>query len=467
MRFIDRFTTLAVKQTYSSTPLTFIEPKAIHNTSNNIDAISLQSLIDKHSPELSNDAKSSLHPWLVNGHLQTIYASYNSFVDRDIVSYKRFIIDYPDHGQGALDFAVSPFNDHQQDTNEEVYIPETQTDFSLPTEFDYSFIHPDTVKPSDDSKPMLIVLHGLTGGSAESYVRAIIKSITSSQFGFEACVLNSRGCCNSSITTPKLYNGGWTNDIRFAVKKLRELYPNRPFYMIGFSLGASMLANYLGEESSKSDIKCAVVMGNPWNLSRSSYYINNTPVGKWAYSPALGNNLVDLTKKHLPVLRTNIEFQDSFKDEKLNSIKTVIEFDDTYTGPLFGYKDAQDYYNDSSSYKRIATIRTPLLAINAMDDPIVGSDSLPDDLIKQNPFVILDKTSIGGHIAWFKNSSGERWYAEPICKFFKAFNDEITMKGLIPNPEVINSLPKANVKHVRTTDLNKKENESMLKPLAI
>lgn len=77
--------------------------------------------------------------------------------------------------------------------------------------------------------------------------------------------------------------------------------------------------------------------------------------------------------------------------------------------------------------------RIPFLAIHAEDDPVsllllgperstltdqlqvVGSESLPYQEVKQNPFTVLLTSTMGGHLGWFEPGSG-RWYAKPVCR---------------------------------------------------
>lgn len=61
--------------------------------------------------------------------------------------------------------------------------------------------------------------------------------------GWEACVVNSRGCARSKITTGVLYNARATWDVRQVVNWLRKSFPNRPLFGIGYSLGANILVN--------------------------------------------------------------------------------------------------------------------------------------------------------------------------------------------------------------------------------
>jgi uncharacterized protein len=52
------------------------------------------------------------------------------------------------------------------------------------------------------------------------------------------------------------------------------------------------------------------------------------------------------------------------------------EFDEAVTAKIFGYKDVWDYYTRASSTIKLPDIKTPLLVIQSLDDPIVCT-SLP------------------------------------------------------------------------------------------
>ena len=172
-------------------------------------------------------------------------------------------------------------------------------------------------------------------------------------------------------------------------------------------------------------------------------------MGAHFYSSALAKNLIDLAQKHMEVLRENPVLNKNYT-EKMKSIKTVEDFDNLFTGPMFGYNTATEYYRNASSCNRLLSIRTPFLAINALDDPIVGYESLPVLEVKDNPYVLMLQTTKGGHVAWFKDSKGNRWYTDPLCKFLSSFHNEIVLKGLKP---IINkaNLPTNNIGPVMTT----------------
>jgi predicted alpha/beta-fold hydrolase len=55
-------------------------------------------------------------------------------------------------------------------------------------------------------------------------------------------VFNARGCANSELKTPRLFNGARTDDLRTALIAVQEkLGASTPLVGIGFSLGSNIL----------------------------------------------------------------------------------------------------------------------------------------------------------------------------------------------------------------------------------
>ena len=108
------------------------------------------------------------------------------------VYYKRRVFAAEDlnfDGTFTVDFAVAPF---------------AGNDVSLPPRTSYFSDDEYNAFASSDRKPMVVTLHGLSGGSYEIYLRSVLKPLLDA--GWEACVVNSRGCAKSNITSGVLYN---------------------------------------------------------------------------------------------------------------------------------------------------------------------------------------------------------------------------------------------------------------------
>jgi predicted alpha/beta-fold hydrolase len=170
-----------------------------------------------------------LNPLLFNGHLQTIWTVVKN--DSVPIYYKRKIFEGEDPnfaGSFAVDFVVDPYE---------------KIDSTLPSRTTYYTDDELESIGSLNSRPMLVALHGLSGGSHEVYLRHVLAPLFEKDQDWEACVVNARGCAMSKITSSVLFNARATWDTRQVVKWLRKTFPNRPLFGIGFSLGANILVN--------------------------------------------------------------------------------------------------------------------------------------------------------------------------------------------------------------------------------
>lgn len=141
----------------------------------------------------------NLNPLLFNGHLQTMWTATKPHGPS--VYYRRKMFEAENEayeGTFAVDFVVEPHDEVDPNLcRRTVHFTDEQWDNI----------------GSDDSKPMLIVLHGLSGGSHEIYLRHCIKPLID-QGGWEICILNARGCARTKLTSGVLYNARATWDVR-------------------------------------------------------------------------------------------------------------------------------------------------------------------------------------------------------------------------------------------------------------
>ncbi|MCJ1446779.1 MAG: hypothetical protein MMC23_007286 [Stictis urceolatum] len=335
------------------------------------------------------------------------------------IYYKRRIFEAADPdfaGTFAVDFVVPPYN--------------ADRDQSLPNRTAHYKESEFVSLGSNDEKPMLVCLHGLSGGSYEIYLRAVLQPLIEN--GWEGCVVNSRGCAMSPITTGVLYNARATWDVRQMVKWIRTKWPNRKLYGIGFSLGANILTNYVGEEGDECILEAAVVCSNPWTLDVANLALQRSWIGKEVYSKAMGSNMRKLFEDHMEQLKKNPRID----VEEVQKIKYLHEFDRALQGPTWGYPTEGAYYRDASSVDALFNIRIPFLSINAEDDPIAHLEAIPFEEFKQNPYTVLLTSSLGGHLSWFE-IGGTRWFAKPASNFLMKIAErdtEIFKPNIVAGP---------------------------------
>jgi hypothetical protein len=86
--------------------------------------------------------------------------------------------------------------------------------------------------------------------------------------------------------------------------------------------------------------------------------------------------------------------------DNFDKIKRWQDFDDYFTAPLNGYKDAEDFYYEGSPQNFMEEISIPTLLVNAKNDPILSPESFPFELCEKHENVFLEAPKRGGHVGF-------------------------------------------------------------------
>ncbi|KAJ3410502.1 hypothetical protein HDV05_003692 [Chytridiales sp. JEL 0842] len=344
--------------------------------------------------------------WLFNGHIQTIYAAVIAMWPDRRLTYDREIINMPDGGILSLDWSPKlPPADS----------PRRKTLNSRP-------------------KPVVLILHGLTGGSHETYVQDTVIEVN--KRGFQAVVMNARGCADTALTSSQLYSGSYTDDVRRVSAYLKRKLNGAPMFAVGFSLGANILTKFVGEEGKNAPFIGFSAVANPFDLLQGTHALHRTWFGRTVYSYKMAQNLVGVYKKHQKVIDAHPEIE--FDAKQIDAIRSITEFDDAVTRRVFGFRTVHEYYRKGSSAQYVPDIEIPCLLFSALDDPIAHSEAIPVYEVWGNPNVILATTTKGGHIGWFEGIfKPTRWFARPLGDFIQAIlsANESIPQDLLPQLE--------------------------------
>ena len=331
--------------------------------------------------------------WLFNCHLQTTMA--HKYVIADPVEYEEQLWHTPDSGIIACHF------------------------------YPYSRVSSDV--PS--STPVMILFHGLTGSSKEPYIQTLVKqskeeteNLRTTRYKFRAVVIHGRGCANAPVVSPQLHAPSFTNDVRFCIDRLRrDLYPDSKFLLVGFSLGANVMINYVGEEGMKlrqwqegelGRVVGAISLGNPFDIYICSHSLESTWFRRMVYARKIAMKLTQYFKR---VAEAVAQHPDISVDEVLSST-TPREYDDRVTRRLFGYPTVNQYYRECGSCHKIIDIKIPTIFINSIDDPISVRAAIPVEECRANPHCVLVTTNAGGHIGWFTGSTPKYWFSDIVTQ---------------------------------------------------
>jgi uncharacterized protein len=121
--------------------------------------------------------------------------------------------------------------------------------------------------------------------------------------------------------------------------------------------------------------------------------------------------------------RKDLAHPGRFDLSHLRRIRTVRQFDAAYTAPFFGFRSAEDYYQQAAAMRVIDRIRIPALIITAEDDPFVPVESFRDPKIANNPNITLVIAKHGGHCGFLGEREGPDdgyWAEARIIDFARA-----------------------------------------------
>ncbi len=253
--------------------------------------------------------------------------------------------------------------------------------------------------------PRLLLLHGLEGGMHSHYARAMFRE--ASQRGWAADLLLFRSCGTEPNRLPRSYHSGETTDPLWIIEQLVHEFPHAPLGLMGVSLGGNVLCKLLGEQSTRlpTQVVGAVAMSVPFDLARASRHLGR---GFGAIYEKF------FLKSLIPKALSKIDRHPELAPLRhVAAARTLWAFDDAFTAPLHGYRDAADYYARASALPFLANIRLPTLLLNAEDDPFLPADVLTEvrEAVRHNEHVEIEFPARGGHVGF---TAGRRpwnpWY---------------------------------------------------------
>lgn len=240
------------------------------------------------------------------------------------------------------------------------------------------------------SNRLVIITHGLEGSSERHYVKAPAKLL--SQNGFDVLAWNCRSCSGELNHTPKLYHHGDIKDISEVVQYALSQGNYDSFDLIGFSMGGNISVKYtaLSSHPGKEKLRSTISISAPAHLETCIRKMEKFP------GTIYGRRFYDrLIAKLSAKARQFPSMMDAKVLEKFVSWRY---FDDSISAPINGYRDADEFYYESSSNNFLKDIDDhPVLIINAWNDPVLSKQSHPVDIAKSKENVFLNLQKKGGH----------------------------------------------------------------------
>ncbi|MCL2872642.1 MAG: alpha/beta fold hydrolase [Betaproteobacteria bacterium] len=266
--------------------------------------------------------------------------------------------------------------------------------------------------PANDDAPLVVLFHGLEGNSHSHYAGALMATAT--RHGWRGVVPQFRGCSGEINLTPRAYHMGDYDEIAamFAAISAR-VSPKTRLYLVGVSLGGSALLNWLGRnDQNTGNLFAAAAISTPIDTVQSARTFgegfNRQLYGRY-FMHSLKKKALAMAQRH----PSKIDVR------QIAAARTLGDFDNAFTAPLYGFENAAAYYRRASSRPWLNKIETPTLIINALNDPLVPAASLPNEN-ETSACVWLEYPEEGGHAGFpTHDDPAHAWMPQRVLTFFE------------------------------------------------
>ncbi len=269
---------------------------------------------------------------------------------------------------------------------------------------DEDFIDLDWIRQGADK--LVLLIHGLEGNSQRIYVRKMAQFFADKQWNVLAW--NARSCSGEMNHAFRLYEHGEIGDLTEVIQTLGEY---KQIVLIGFSMGGSIVLNYLGRigDALPPNVTHGIAISTPCNLGDCADKLDQK--SNFLYKNKFKRKL---TAK---ITRKAAQYPGKIDLSKMEEVTCWRDIDEFYSAPINGYQDADDFYAQASAGHFVHGVTIPTLLINSTNDPILTPSCSPIEIARKHPKFYLELTTSGGHVSFPTTKKQGYWLGNRILSF--------------------------------------------------
>lgn len=265
----------------------------------------------------------------------------------------------------------------------------------------------DSPAEPEAARPLVVLIHGVPGSQRSRNMLHMSKYLVG--LGYWVLRLNLRGAGPSREYCRGQYYAGSSRDLAELLAQLPESLTKSGIAVVGYSVGGAILLKYLGEQGSATPIKAAASISAPIDLlgtCRSLMRLRNTPYHWWVFR--------EIKREAL----ANRHGLTHLERATITASSTLWQYDDLFTAPRNGFKDAADYYSRCSAVNFLPDIGIPTLVVASLDDPWVPGSAYAGSRWGPSKHVsTLLLPSRGGHVGFHGTGGTQPWSDRAVAKF--------------------------------------------------
>lgn len=251
------------------------------------------------------------------------------------------------------------------------------------------------------SKKLVVLTHGLEGDSGRHYIKGTAKLFA--QYGWDVLAWNCRSCSGEMNKAFRLYNHGEIGDISELIDHALRTKHYEKIALVGYSMGGNISLKYVGVTGKDLPdvVQGVAAFSAPTNLKTSAELLD-LPKNRLYRERFMQKLAKKITAK-------SELYPGKLDMERLKNVKVWKDFDDFFSAPVNGYRDADDFYEQASAVNFIKEVHIPVLICNAQNDPILNDDCAPKALAEKHPYLFVETPKTGGHVGFMVKNDEFTW----------------------------------------------------------
>jgi predicted alpha/beta-fold hydrolase len=179
-----------------------------------------------------------------------------------------------------------------------------------------------------------------------------------------------------------------------------------PAFLAGFSLGGNVVLKLAGEmgESARDFVQGVCTVSAPLDLAACARRIGERD-----------NRVYEA--RFVRAMRKRLGATGRYGRGEFAGLRSVVELDDRFTAPSFGFGDAANYYRTQSAVAFLEGLRIPALLVQAKDDTFVPFAVYESAAVRSNPWIQVMATEHGGHLGFIGRRPNRLWSDEVIMEW--------------------------------------------------
>jgi len=258
-------------------------------------------------------------------------------------------------------------------------------------------------QPDTSSKGLVLLLHGWLGHANASYNIAIGEYLY--QHGYAIFRLNLRDHGDTHHLNSGLFRGDLLDEAFAAVQQIARLESDRPFYIIGSSMGGNFASRLAWRHSQTplANLAQTLAISPAFNPYHTTLTLDSGPPFYLAYFRRKWRRSFIKKKGAHPAL---------YDFSEVMAARTCRAMTEAFVCRFSPYDSPQAYFDSYAvTPEMMATLQTPVTIITAVDDPVVPVSDF-DAFRNLTPYLQLYIQPYGGHVGFIDLFPFRRWVGQ-------------------------------------------------------